>query len=443
MLRPYKEWNAYKYPRKEKPMKKNHTIVLAVIVVSIAGIMFFSGGRKGEALATPPGITQAPVAQPKTPPPAPQPSATNEIAQAAMSDSLPGTGEIALSGGTEEIDLEKIVWAREYLRKYKGKIDNAVLTVLNKLIKEVSNKGFVDLHGMEFIIDNKLKIIDPLIDISKDETLDYFRYAVIQVLGQVKDARVEKTLITLSDKSEIFETRAIAARSLNSISSSGAFERFVEIASDENDDHREIALLFLNKDDKRSIDLLHDILEKADDASTSELAACSYALGAYGKNHKSTLLLTKVIENINNDPQVRGNAILSLSLIDPATATRFILEGLHSPVHLIRFNSISAASHVKNQDVVNELVEILLDNNAPYHFRGDALEALKKQDNKEFINIIIDNFTALDDYGAVLCSFFYTTNQNIKFKEALYERMKLTKDTYCADQIQTVLDTAN
>ncbi|MDD5091745.1 MAG: hypothetical protein PHQ23_12630 [Candidatus Wallbacteria bacterium] len=58
-------------------MKKNHIIVLVVIVVSIAGIMFFSGGRKGEAPAAPSKITQAPVATPKAPPVAPQLSATD------------------------------------------------------------------------------------------------------------------------------------------------------------------------------------------------------------------------------------------------------------------------------------------------------------------------------------------------------------------------------
>ncbi|MDD5092392.1 MAG: hypothetical protein PHQ23_15945, partial [Candidatus Wallbacteria bacterium] len=185
-------------------MKKNHIIVSAVIVVAIAGIMFFTGGRKGEAPATPPRITQAPVAIPKTIPPVPQPSATNEIAQAATGEVYSGTGKTALASGTEEIDLDKIVWARDYLGKYKGKIPNELLKGLNELIiagEKNDQEGFLKwIHWLEA---HSEELVEPIADLAIDDKNGYLQVLatdLMRAVSSVSSKLTAKPLIALSKK---------------------------------------------------------------------------------------------------------------------------------------------------------------------------------------------------------------------------------------------------
>ncbi|MDD5091141.1 MAG: HEAT repeat domain-containing protein [Candidatus Wallbacteria bacterium] len=419
-------------------LNKKQVLIVMVAVIAVSGMMFFTGRGKSRAPATPPKITQAPVAIPKTIPPVPQPSATNEIAQAATGDFLPGTDETALSGGTEEIDLDKIVWAREYLRKYRGKIDDIKLSKLNGLVKMVSDFGYADSLSLQFLLDNKNQLVAPIIDMSRDASLDFFRLGIIELLGKIQDNQAVESLIDLTKAQETDEVRFVAIISLSEISSEASMNRIIEIAEDKNDTQRGQALISL-RSGKKSLDLLHSAMQDTDYTTEEEMKACAYALRAFGKNNESTKLLEQIITSENHESETKGVALLSLSMIDPESAIPYIKIGIASSEHLFKSNAISSVFYVSDPDVHYLALKILLNNEESIVLRGNASSALNNHVDQTIEKIILEKFSELDDFGAILCTKLLIQCKDQRLGKILQDRINSTNDDYCIEHMEALL----
>ncbi|MDD5091741.1 MAG: HEAT repeat domain-containing protein [Candidatus Wallbacteria bacterium] len=348
-------------------MNKKQVLIVMAVIIAVSGTMLFIGRGKSQAPATPQRITKAPVAIPKTVPPAQQPSATSEIAQAATGEIFSGTIETALAGGTEEIDLDKIVWAREYLRKYKGKISADLLKGLNDLIiagEKNDQEGFLKrIHWLEA---HSEELVEPIADLAIDDKNGYLQVLatdLMRAVSSVSSKLTAKPLIALSKKGRTPQVRNQAIQGLQYVDCQEAYDSLYQIASDRDDEMRELALSFLWKDkSERSKHLLIDLLKDTSESQDVKLSA-AYSAQSFMKLADDELIQT-LIDTINNkelQEQTRGAAILSLSRISPQDSILFIEEGIKSNDDIVQLKSMQAIKYVnvRSRQMVVNILDVL------------------------------------------------------------------------------------
>ncbi|MDD2715945.1 MAG: hypothetical protein PHW04_08640 [Candidatus Wallbacteria bacterium] len=380
-----------------------------------------------------PKVTQTPVQpinQPQTV--SSQPGQTQDTGQtqgSVLTVSAPTIETVS----TSEIDLNKIVWLRDYLKKYIGKIKDEYLKALNDLLQAMQNqdqKGFE--NGMNFLALHYKELVEPLIDFAQDNTLGYLRAVSIELLGRSKDPRAIDPLVILSDKIEEKEIRSTAIQALAVFDDERSEEKIFKISADRKDNLREIAITLIGGKYTRdkTKDLLLEILHSNPPESDEIITAASYSLRGFNSDEVIVSSLKQIISDSNNSEKTRGVAMLSLAKISPSEAIPFIERGLKSNERVVRFNSVMAASFSNNDLIYEELYGLLINVSEFPHIRNAAAKVIEKTKPDTVVKKIRAEFLRLDDFGAGLVADIFVAANDIDSIDLMRQRSSNTSDTY-------------
>ncbi|MDD5091144.1 MAG: hypothetical protein PHQ23_09525 [Candidatus Wallbacteria bacterium] len=414
-------------------MNKKQVLIVMVVFIAISGVILFTERGKKRAPATPPNVTQAQAVKPKTPPVAPQPGATDEIAPAATNEVFSGTGETTVAGGTEEIDLEKIVWAREYLKKYKGRVPDELLKVLNDLMVAADSQNRDEfIKAWKVIEANFQDLLEPLGEIAQDSKADEnVRRIIVEMIGSTKknSAIAEKILIATTAKvfPERVRENAVKMLGLGDYRSEAVKKVLMQIASDPESGDSGLALTFMWKfKDKETEDFLHNVARDSN-RSVDDKVAAVYSLGAF-KNSRTSELLKEIIVDEGVTKELICMSMETLVKVDPDEALPYIKKAIASADQDIRSKAVMYLIYHHGdlgQELTDELVGILLNNHEDFFIRGSVAGILSKKEKLNDLTLekIRNRFNELDEWGMAKSCLIFIAHKDVKAIPVIEERI--------------------
>ncbi|MDD2717619.1 MAG: hypothetical protein PHW04_17150 [Candidatus Wallbacteria bacterium] len=338
-------------------------------------------------------INQKPIEQPI--------SQTQEVA------ATPPNSQTTEVVATSEVDMTKIVWSRDYLKKYQGKIDNSILIMLNDLLKTGKDKGWKDYTKFcEYMANhNDSALADLLLEISKDLTVDSgIRGFLLNYIVSPDRPEAVKLIADLTNSSIDQPVRQEAIKTLGFLGGKNeiAKKRLLEISNDPKDEKRDLAISFLrNYASDESRKTIYSILEDKNASGESQLAAI-YALSSHtGEKERSIELLKRIFYDMSNSGMIRGHALKSLSVIDRDVTLPILEKCLESEEDgVAQMLAIQLSDKFRNPRVIDLLLAILL--KSEQNFSVSTAAAVLSVDTKEqaVLDKVLENYQLMRGWNA-------------------------------------------
>ncbi|MDD2715825.1 MAG: hypothetical protein PHW04_08040 [Candidatus Wallbacteria bacterium] len=415
-------------------MKNRLKIIVMAILVSL-GLYFLirhtltykTGGRDDLTQK----VAQVPVQTGNQPPILPKSSGQTQGSPTATPAAISPTADVA---STEEVDIDKVVWARDYLKKYIGKVPDILLNKLNDLLKAADSKDgkrFREL--LDELTVNFSLLAEPLSEIAKDNTADeYLRGVAIELLGLNGESNKNSvdTLISMTKKlfPKKVRSNSVKMLGLGNYYDQKTKDTIYEVAADKNDETHTLALSFAWKcKDQKTEKMLQEVLENPNSLQDDK-AMAAYSLSVFPPSKRSTDALSNVINDDKNSEMTIGCAIKAIARMDSDAAMSIVEKRIDDPSSVISGNAFTAILVMRtvSDSLINRLLAIVLDphiyrsirtdasialtvvnTSAPYELRSNFGEykirrgkgsALLKHERVDAV--LRDKFSSLDDTGA-------------------------------------------
>ncbi|MDD5090582.1 MAG: HEAT repeat domain-containing protein [Candidatus Wallbacteria bacterium] len=402
-------------------MNKNQALIIVLIIAAVAAIYSYSTFQRAKPLPVAqqagPTIKSAGPA-PRVTQPATQPSPAETTELYAQVDQILDQAEPV--AGTKEADISKGQWAREYLKKYQGKIPDELLDKLNKLMAAADQGDYnAYLALIHELINQRGKITDILEEIANDKTIsDVFKLPLAELMAETGSKAATSVLVNLTNKilPQAVRNEAITALSMGNYSPEVKEKALITIARDpeENVNNRAMALTYIGQFQKEEHRTMLIGMVKEPELDEKVKIAAAYALQAYTQYTAETAaVLKEIVEDKNCGGMLRGVAMKSLTQVAHDEARDNLIKLIKQQDHpTARANAMSSARNYPDHEVTMALLDVLLDEREDFTLRSAASRAIaNRSKDQEVINMLIDKFQELDGWGAVCAAKFIFSKQ--------------------------------
>ena len=315
---------------------------------------------------------------------------------------------------------------------YSGDIKSAILNAARAgATNELSRL-------LEILTAQKNTYIGEIAALASDSTLpDPVRVLMIQLLRDLNDPLSLEVLLQLSNTNASPLLRAESLKGLGLRKSEQSEQQLREIANDETDEARAMAVSLLGNRNTSSRTLLIDLVKTA--ANDEEvLNAALYSLRTYADDEVVKMLITHAT-NQSNSPRLRATALYSLGVSGNSNGLFAIKANVDSPEREVRYSAVVASSRILDHDLSMKLVGQLGDMGNFPHVRKAASVSLANNATPVVLAELRKAFPSMDDYGAILTSEVFAKATDTESLSLLQERLTLTSDRYAQSKIRDAM----
>lgn len=339
-----------------------------------------------------------------------------------------------IASGSKEVHLDDIVWARPYLMKYRGKMPDSVLALLNLLLSAQDEGNGLKV---QMLLQELLKNIDSVGDVMGEladdqRNSEFLRMASLEMLGRSSDPKAAEVFVrtleneNIADKLKNFALQTFA---MGNFDLSVKKDVIQKTAMDKKNSNRNLALTLLRGEkSEETRNLLLEVLRDTTESQSNKFGAVYAISGVKSGTEEAVSELLKVLYDKNTEDPVGCAAVKSLSCLDPVKSLEIAEEILSDGKREKWTGSATrdAAAIItqknKNERIVELLMERLFDKNEYPHVRDCCAGSLGRYRNEDVFQKILNEFPEQDSSGVGIITEFYFVPYNDKRAVAVIEK---------------------